>query len=65
MEFGLHVCQVRHPAAAYRTIIISIGIRIDVDAHKLTADYTFQHLLQFRVLVGKLYVRPHLCTGIT
>ena len=64
VQFGLHGRTVGFPLTALRPVVEGIGIRIKIDAQELTADYSFEHLLQFRVLVGKLNVGPHLRTRI-
>ena len=64
MQFGLHVCTVGLPLTALGTVIESIGVRILINAQKLTANDSFEHRLQLRIIVGKLYVRPYLCTRV-
>ena len=64
VQFGLHVRKVAHPFAAFGIHVESIGIRVDIDTLELTFDNAGQHFFQFRVFVGKLHVRPYLCTRI-
>ena len=52
VQFGLHICQVSHPVATRRSVVESIGVRINVDAKELTANDTFEHLFQLRIIVG-------------
>ena len=65
MKFRLHVCQIRLPFAACRTVIKGVGIRININAHPLTVDNACQHFFQCRVFIGQLYIRPYLCSGVT
>ena len=60
----LHLCIILLPAGSCRSIVIGIGITVDVDTLQLTQDNTTKHFSQFLVFVGKGYVRPHLCTGV-
>ena len=65
MQFGFHIGEVRSPLVFLkRTGIKGIGIGVDIDALELTQDHAAQHFLEFRVFVGKLYIRPYLGTRI-
>lgn len=64
MHLGDHVGHIALPVAAGRTVVESIGIRIEVDTLELTADHTLYHIFESLVLVGKLQIRPHLGTRV-
>ena len=64
IHFGLHIRHVGRPIASRRLLIEGIGVWVDIDTLELTANHSGQHFLQFRILIGQLYVGPHLRTGI-
>ena len=64
IHFGLHIRHVGRPIASRRLLIEGIGVWVDIDTPELTANHSGQHFLQFRILIGQLYVGPHLRSGI-
>ena len=58
----LHLGIILLPTCSGRSVIIGIGITVDIDALQLAQDDTTQHLLQFLILVGKGYIWPNLST---
>ena len=58
----LHLGIILLPTCTGRSVVIGIGITVDIDAFQLAQDDPTQHLLQFLILVGKSYVWPNLST---
>ena len=63
-DLRFHVRNVIGTAVTCRTIVECVCIRVNADERKLAADYSFKHLAEVFILLGVLYVRPDLCSGI-
>ena len=63
-NIGIHLGNVIDSAVAGRTVIESIGIRVNADERELAADHAFKHLPEMLVLIGETHIRPDLRSGI-
>ena len=60
MQEGLHVGEVRSPLAACRPHVEGVAIGVEYDALQLSQDGATHHVAHLLVVLGKLYVGPHL-----
>ena len=61
----LHIGVILLPTSPGRSVIVGIGIAVDIDALELAQNHATQHFSQFLVFVGKGYVWPNLCARVT
>ena len=65
MDTRFHIGLVIFPLTHLRSVLIEgIGIGVEIDALELAQDDTADEFCQFGVIVGKLYVGPHLCSRV-